>query len=856
MQTLDELDDLGILILRNRELQGDQPVQNKTEKEVQRKMQTENRKAIQEEACEEVGNKVVCSKEAGKEELCDKKACAEQVCAETVYEKDVCAEQTVVPYINREKSWLKFNERVLEEAEDPLNPLMERLKFIGIFASNLDEFFMVRVGSLFDELSLDEELIDKKSGMNAQQQLDMIFAEVCRLSQRLGDAYDNILAELAQHQYYQVDFADAEPWLLEQIEAYFQAEVLPLLSPQIINPRHPFPFFNNEELYIGARLKDEDAHLAIVPIPTRVPRKLLFHSEDKAQHFFILIENMIAHYMPQIFNDEENDMVAGSFVFRVTRNGDMDLDEGLYDADIDWRLVMEQLLKRRNKQAAVRIQFSRPVEKEIWQYLCNKLQLTEREMIVERAPLDLSFCFGGFDGLESKSELFYEPRYPVALPGIDRTQPMMEQIAKNGDLMLVYPYHSMRPFIDLLEQAAIDPDVISIKITLYRVASGSRIVNALMRAAENGKDVLVLVELRARFDEQHNIDCSKKLEDAGCTVIYGVEHYKVHTKLMVMTYRKHNKIQYITQIGTGNYNEKTASLYTDLSLITANAEIGREATEVFKHLALGQFVDQSNHLLVAPEQMKQPLMALIDREIGIAKQGDAAKIIIKTNSLSHKAMIDKLIEASQAGVEVILLVRGICCLQAGIPGVSDNIRIHSIVGRYLEHSRIFSFGIGERQQIYIGSADWMTRNMDYRVEVAVEVLDPSVKKTLNQMLDLYLSDNRKLRTMDANGYYLQPQRGEDEPIIDSQVELFDYFSAKVQKQSKKEQKKQKDKRDEKRNHRKKSDNDSDKKSKRNEKHKDEKKKEEKQKEEKQKTKNKKKDKLKHYGFLKKKDKKK
>lgn len=688
-------------------------------------------------------------------------------------------------YINREKSWLKFNTRVLEEAEDPYNPLLERLKFVAIFASNLDEFFMVRVGSLFDEFSLDEEIIDSKSGMNAQEQLDMIFCEVCKLSQRLGDAYTQIIAELEQYHYYQVDFATAEPWLLEQIDGYFQAELLPLLSPQVINNRHPFPFFNNEELYIGVQLKNADGHMGIVPVSPQFPRKLTFHSPDGENHYFVLIEDVIGRYMPQIFKD----VVEESFVFRVTRNGDMDMDEGLYDEDIDWRLVMEQLLKRRSKQAAVRLQLSKPVRTEIWQYLCNKLQLTEREVIIEQAPLDLSFCFGGFDGLEAEDGLFYEPIYAVAPPGLDAGRPMIEQIATQGDLLLCYPYHSMRPFIDLLEQAATDPDVISIKITLYRLASNSRIVNALVRAAENGKEVLVLVELRARFDEQHNIDCSKKLEEAGCTVIYGVEHYKVHSKLMVMTYRSHNKIQYITQIGTGNYNEKTANLYTDLSLITANEEIGREAVNVFKNLGLGQFVSHSHHLLVAPRRMKKPLMDLMDQEIAYAQAGEKAKIVVKTNSLSNKEMIDKLIEASQAGVEILLLVRGICCLQAGIPGVSDNITIKSIVGRYLEHSRIFSFGVGKRQKMYIGSADWMTRNMDYRVEVAVEILDDGVKKTLNEMLELYFSDNRKLRTMDAEGNYRQPVREEGEAILDSQIALFDYFAAKTQKTRKKQQKK-------------------------------------------------------------------
>lgn len=687
-------------------------------------------------------------------------------------------------YINREKSWLKFNERVLEEAEDEGNPLLERLKFIGIFGSNLDEFFMVRVGCLFDEAALEEEIIDKKSGLNAQEQLDMIFHEVCPLTKRLGEAYERILVELAAHHYYQVDFDRAEPWLLEQLDLYFQAELLPLLSPQIINKRHPFPFLNNEEMYIGVQLKDEEEHMGVVPVSKSFPRKLVFHSEDGQKHYFALIEDVISHYMTQIFDCAVEDSV----VFRVTRNGDMDMDEALYDADIDWRLVMEQLLKRRSKQAAVRLQFSKPVRPEIWQYLCSKLGLTEREVVIEQAPLDLSFCMNGFEGLEQEEGLHYEPRFAVAPPMLDRSQPMISQIFNKGDLLLAYPYHSMRPFIDLLEQAAVDENVLSIKITLYRLAADSRIVNALARAAENGKEVLVLVELRARFDEQRNIDNSKKLEEAGCTVIYGVEHYKVHSKLMVMTYRKHNKLQYITQIGTGNYNEKTAGLYTDLSLITANTDIGREAVEVFQSLALGQFVHESKYLLVAPECMKQPLLDLIDQEIIHAQKGEKARIIIKTNSLSHKQMIDKLIEASQAGVEITLLVRGICCLQAGLAGVSDHITVHSIVGRYLEHSRIFSFGVGKRQRIYIGSADWMTRNMDYRVEVAVEVLDETVKKTLNDMLALYLADNRKLRTMEVDGSYRQPVPAEDEPVVDSQLALFDYFAKKARKAQKKQKK--------------------------------------------------------------------
>ena len=682
--------------------------------------------------------------------------------------------QTISPYRNREMSWLKFNERVLEEAEDAGNPLMERMKFIGIFASNLDEFFMVRVGSLFAELALDKERIDKKTGLYAEEQLTIIFNEVRRLAKRLGNAYAELLKELEPYGYIPVNVSEAEPWLLEQMTEYFEAEVAPLLSPQIISPRHPFPFIHNRELYIAARLAGEEPRLGIVPVPSQLLRKIVFQSADGRNHYVVLLEDLMARYVPQIFNDT----VTECFIFRVTRNGDMDFDEGLYEEDTDWRQSVEELLKQRHKQNAVRIQFSREVQEETRNYLCQKLNLTERETMIEEAPLDLSFCFERFDGLEENPALLYKPHCALQPAIIDRNRSIIEQIARTGDILLAYPYHSMRPFLDLIEQAATHPDVVSIKITLYRVAAQSRIVNALMRAAENGKEVLVLVELRARFDEQHNIDCSKKLEEAGCTVIYGMEHFKVHTKLMVMTLRRHGKIQYITQIGTGNYNEKTAALYTDLSLITANREIGREAVEVFKHLALGQFVQHTRYLLVAPDYMKQPLSDLIDRETALAKQGKEARIILKINSLSHKELIDKLLTASQAGVKVILLVRGICCLQAGIPGISENIQIHSIVGRYLEHSRIYSFGVGERQKLYIGSADWMTRNMDCRVEAAVEILDKNVKQTLNEMLELYLQDNQKRRTMDLHGNYRKPEYGDNEPAIDSQTALFDYFADK------------------------------------------------------------------------------
>lgn len=714
----------------------------------------------------------------------------EDICLGNLVPTEVQAQQL---YINREKSWLKFNERVLEEAEDQRNPLLERLKFTSIFCSNLDEFFMIRVGSLFDQLYLEEDFLDKKSGMTVQEQLDMIFDVTCQMQQRLGDVYHELIVALEQYGYYEVNFETIAPWLKERIDHFFRQEMMPLLSPQIINRHHPFPFFNNQEMYVGVPFNNEDGNyrLGVIPIPKLFPRRMMFHDASQDKHYFLLIENLISYYVQEIFADET---LGESFIFRVTRNGDLDIDEGLYDEDIDWRQTMEQLLKKRNKSAAVRLQLSRPVKTEIWKYMCSKLQLTEREVIIESAPLDLSF---DFSELSQYPHLFDTPQNVIAPAGLQPRRPIIPQIIEGGDLLLAYPYHSMKPFIDLLDEAALDPKVISIKITLYRLASNSRIVNALMKAAENGKDVLVLVELRARFDEKNNIDCSKKLEEAGCTVIYGIEHFKVHTKLMVMTRKNHDTVNYITQVGTGNYNEKTAKLYTDLSVITSHEDIGKEAVEVFKALSLGRFVKKSRYLLVAPEQMQQPMLDLIEEEIKRAKAGEEADIMMKLNSLSSKDMIDALVRASQAGVKVTLLIRGICCLQAGIPGVSDNIVIYSIVGRYLEHSRIYSFGIGKRQKMYIGSADWMTRNLCYRVEVGLEILDENVKKTLNQMIEYYLKDNVKMRTMVDGGNYEYIVPSAKNAAFNSQMELFGFFEKKLVKYQKEYQKEQQKKQKEK-----------------------------------------------------------
>lgn len=676
-------------------------------------------------------------------------------------------------YVNREISWLRFNERVLEEAEDQRVPLMERLKFVAIYASNLDEFMMIRVGSLFDSMLLDQKYRDTKTNLTAKEELDGVFRLVKILSGRLNCAYIDIIEQLKDFDIEQVNLRQMNDYEREVITRYFQEEMMPLLSPQIIDKQHPFPFFRNEELYVGLHFADSNdvIQFGVIPINDTFSRFFTFRGAENKGYRFVLAEDIISYFAEEIFSIYP---IKGKFVMRVTRNGDININEGLYDEDIDWRDEMERLLKKRKKATAVRLQLSAVPEPELLDYLCKKLDLTQREVIIEGQPLDLSFVYPLADQLEQEHKnLYYDSLPPVvSFNGAS----MIERISKRGDMLLAFPFQSVKPFIDLLDEAAIDPQVVSIKITLYRVASGSKVVRALMKAAENGKDVLVMVELRARFDEQNNIDWSKQLEEAGCTVIYGVENYKVHSKLMVITRKEKGKLSYITQVGTGNYNEKTAKIYTDLMLITADETIAKEALNVFQSLLMGSFVETSNRLLVAPKQLKSRIIDLIDREKEFARKGEPAEIIVKINSISDKGIIDKLLEASQAGVKIKMFIRGICCFRAGIAGISENITIKSIVGRFLEHSRIYVFGVGERRKIYIGSADWMTRNTQFRVEVASEILSPTIQEQLMYLLEVLDRDNVKAREMDSDGKYQRLFNANHNTPIDSQRVLYEYFA--------------------------------------------------------------------------------
>lgn len=679
-------------------------------------------------------------------------------------------------YVNREISWLKFNERVLEEAEDQRVPLMERLKFVAIYDSNLDEFMMIRVGSLFDNLLISKDYRDAKTGMTSNDQLDGIFRQTKILSGRLNSAYTDIIEQLKVKNVVQVDCEQMDMYDSAVIAKYFHDEIQPLISPQIIDKQHPFPFFRNEELYVGLHFVEEhhQVQFGVVPVSCCFARMFIFPSSDGEGLRFALVEDIISHFSDKIFKKYK---IESRFVMRVTRNGDVNMNEGLYDQEIDWRDEMERLLKKRKKSAAVRLQISTALKPDLLSYLCKRLEITEREVIIESLPLDLSFVYELAAKVEhTHPELFFDPLPPVLPAGLVAGQSMIQEIERRGDMLLAFPFHNIKPFLDLLDEAAVDPTVISIKMTLYRVASASKIISALIKAAENGKDVLVMVELRARFDEQNNIDWSKQLEEAGCTVIYGVEDYKVHSKLMVITRKDKGRLCYITQVGTGNYNEKTAKMYTDLSLLTTNEGIAMDSLNVFQNLLLGSFVEHAQYLLVAPKQLRVRIMELIDEEIHYAQNGQEARIVVKINSISDKEMIDKLLEASQAGVQITMFVRGICCFRAGVPGFSENIVIKSIVGRFLEHSRIYVFGTGAREKIYIGSADWMTRNTIYRVEVAVEILSQPIKEKLLYMLKIMDSDNVKARQMDSEGTYHRVPRKANEPLIDSQRILYNYFA--------------------------------------------------------------------------------
>lgn len=682
------------------------------------------------------------------------------------------------PYVNRELSWLRFNERVLEEAEDSRLPLFERMRFISIFGSNLDEFFMVRVGGLSDAVAITPDSIDKKSQMTAAEQLDMVYGEVRNIMPRVEKCYVNLMRQLRQHGIYQISPANVTEYQERMLERYFSEAVKPYLSPQVIDSHHPFPYLSNKEQYLCLVLEGDEKkpNVAVVPIMNNnFPRYYIFPDESGRGFCFITSANLVYYFADKLLPKSK---ITDKFLFRLTRNGDLRVDEALYDEELDWRDQMEKLIKTRKHSSVVRVQLSKEISPEILRYLLKRVKAKNKSVIVtEQLPLSLNFIFGLFGDLAAEfPTLNYENVQSLMPACISPGDSIIRHLDRSGgDILLAYPYHSMKTFLDLLDEAAVDPTVTSIHITLYRIASGSKVAQALAKAAENGKNVMVLVELKARFDEEHNIIWSKRLEEAGCQVIYGFDQYKVHSKLCVITRNVNGAVKHIVQIGTGNYNEKTARQYSDYSLITTNTDIAHEAVNVFETLSLGQFVEDSKYLLVAPLQMKHRFIELIDTEIEAANNGYPARVVAKMNGLSDKDIIDKLIEASQAGVKITMYIRGICCMRAGVPGLTENITIKSMVGRFLEHPRVFLFGYGEREHLYIGSADWMTRNLNYRVEVAVEILDKEVKQTIFDVLDIISKDNMLARVQQPDGTYKRVYPQEGEKKIDSQREQYEMF---------------------------------------------------------------------------------
>ena len=668
-------------------------------------------------------------------------------------------------YMNRELSWLKFNERVLEEAENQDNPLCERLTFASIYQSNLDEFYMVRVGSLVDQMFLSKDIRENKTNMTPKEQLEAVLSRTRKLNRKRDVIYEEIMDSLKEYGVQMLNFHKIEKEDRNYLERYFEAEVAPVISPSIVGKRQPFPFLRNREIYavVVLETKKGKEKLGIIPCSSAGIQRLI--PVPGKEGTYMLSEELILHFVSKIFKGYH---IKAKSLLRITRNADIDAD-ALYDEDLDYREFMVELIKARKKLAPIRLELSREMDGDVVETLCDYLDVNKNFVFRGDTPLDLSFVFQIQDGLRKKTELFYEKRIPQKSPQFNATEPILDQIAKK-DRFLSYPYESIKPFLTMLHEAANDKDVVSIKMTLYRVAKQSKVVEALIEAAENGKEVFVLVELKARFDEENNIEWSRLLEDAGCHVIYGLDGYKVHSKLCQIVKKKGGNVEYYTQIGTGNYNEKTARLYTDLSLMTADPKIGTEAAQVFQALAMGETVEDMDHLLVAPKCLQNKVLAMIDTEIEHAKAGEPSYIGLKMNSLTDKRIIDKLAEASCAGVHIDMIVRGICCLIPEVEGKTENIHIISIVGRFLEHSRIYIFGTQERAKIYIASADFMTRNTLRRVEVAAPIEDPDIRMQIQEMFVTMLSDNRKARKMNSKGNY-KIEESDNAPLNSQEVFL-------------------------------------------------------------------------------------
>lgn len=653
---------------------------------------------------------------------------------------------------NRELSWLRFNQRVLQEARDETVPLMERMKFVAIFTSNLDEFFMIRVGSLYDMAAADDKKQDIRSGMTPTKQLNAIYQAVAPLYKERDKTYSEIKKQLKPYGVCGLDFKELEQQEKKYVKKYFKEQVLPVLSPQIVDANHPFPHLLNKEIYVVANLKLEGRiMLGIVPVPQYISDILYLPGNDIR---YIRMEKVIMEHLDLVFDQYQ---ISDENYICVTRNADISPDDEAYADNEDFRHIMKKTLHKRRRMAVVRLETAEPLGREMEEYFCDRFKITPSCIFRTKMPMKLGFIFTIADKLpDSMKRSLTDPPFVPQPPASLAEGSVMRQIEKK-DVLLSYPYESMDPFLQLIREAASDPDVMTIKITIYRLARKARLVEYLCAAAENGKEVTVLIELRARFDEQNNIDWSERMEEAGCRVLYGFEGYKVHSKVCLITYRSKNEIRYITQIGTGNYNEKTAKMYTDYSLMTSHQGIGEDAAVFFKNMSIGNLDGVYEHLIASPVGLKQKVLSLMDEEI---RKGQDGRVVMKMNSLTDMDFIHKTVEASQAGVRIDLIVRGICCILPGIPGKTENLRVTSIVGRYLEHPRVFVFGTGSEAKVYIGSADMMTRNTEKRVEVACPIYDEGIKKKLIHDLQIMLSDNVKARQMANDGTYRKKRTGD------------------------------------------------------------------------------------------------
>ena len=681
---------------------------------------------------------------------------------------------------NRELSWLRFDQRVLEEARDKSVPLLERMKFVAIFTSNLDEFFMIRVGSLYDMVQTDEKHRDSRSGMTPQEQLDAIYEAVAPLYKERDKTYTEIKKELSPYGVCGLDFKELEADERKYVKKYFKEQILPVLSPQIVDSSHPFPHLLNKDIYVTASLNKKEQMLGIVPVPTYVSDILMLPGHDIR---YIRMEKVIMEYLHLVFDQYE---VSDPNYICVTRNADVSPNDEALEVTDDFRKLMQNTLHKRRRMAVVRLETAEKLSAKMQEYFCEKFKITPAQIFRTKMPMKLDYMFSIAGNLPEsmKRSLVYEPFSPQKSAHVQEGS-MLKQVKKQ-DILLFYPYESMDPFLKLIKDASADPNVMTIKITIYRLAKKARLVEYLCAAAENGKEVTVLIELRARFDEQNNIDWSERLEEAGCRVIYGFDGYKVHSKICLITYRNRNEIQYITQVGTGNYNEKTAAMYTDLSLMTADPRIGQDAAEFFKNMSIGNLQGSYQYLIVSPVSLKSSILQMMDEEIQKGKDG---RIVMKMNSVTDVDFIRKVSEASCAGVRVDLIVRGICCILPGVPEYTENVRVMSVVGRYLEHPRIFSFGTGKEQKIYIGSADMMTRNTEKRVEVACPVLDEQIRRQINHDLKVMLSDNVKARVMQKDGTYTKRKLKDESSgkMIDSQAVFMEEALKAAEEVQKKEQ---------------------------------------------------------------------